>query len=52
MPILKEARYKQKSSKGLGMETDQTEQLDVFLNQPIALLNKNCDTEERPLYDF
>ena len=28
------------------METDQTEQLDVFLNQSTKVLNEECDTED------
>ena len=37
---------KVKNHEGLGMETDQPEQLDAFLNQFTEALNKNQEAEE------
>ena len=52
MPMSKELKDKVKNSEGSGMETDHAEQLDTLLNQSAKVLNRNCHTEDRCLYDF
>ena len=43
-PLVKESKYKVKSSEGSDMDIDQPEQLDAPLSQSVRVLNKT-DTE-------